>query len=968
MGITLVTGPANAGKAHVVMAAVRAHQARREEPLLIVPTRTDVEHYLRELAGGEVAMGVRVERFAGLIAEVLNRARLERQQLGALARERVIATLQAVGPDRGPGFVRALGELLGELQSLRVTPQRLASALEAGLGDGAEALGLDLAAVYGEYRRRLERLGRLDEEQQTLQALDRLREQPALWGSTPVLFYGFDDLTRQQLDAIETLGRVVDADVTVSLAYEPGRIALAGRAGTFQTLLPMAREHRMLPPRAEYYAAASRPALSHLERSLFEPSSRRVDPAGAIELIQGGGQRAELELIATRVSKLLAEGMAPHEIALVVRRPAASAALVGEVFADASIPFAMPLERPFGDTAVGGALIALLRCVPAPAGAGPPPGSAADLIAWLRAPGLLRRVALADGLERDVRRHGLRTAAQARARWEERHFPLETIDHLAAAQGRGPAALAERASRELAWLFMAPRRGTASVLGDAEMDEARALAGGRAALAELRELAVSDPAAAPASAAELARVLSTLEINSGQLPGPGRVAVLEPLQMRARRVRALFLSGLQEGDFPLRARPEPLLGEHDRTRIAKASGLRLGEREDTLAAERYLLYALLSRPEQRLVLSWHEADDDGGPVARSLFVEDVCDLFEESLSTSRASRGLGALDTGGARRPMEPPLDGRLSDERILSALRERPWSGTGIERWIGCPVAWFVERLLRPEAFEPDPEPLVRGGLAHLVLKETLEQLRAETGSARVTPPSLARARTLMNESLARAETDPRHRVSVTPERAVAIRRALQADLERYLEHAAGLQCALEPRELELAFGFDREEEDHGEPGELPAFELGGGVRLRGRIDRIDVGENGEAIVVDYKAKAASGREKWISERKLQVALYMLAAEQLLGLRVVGGLYQPLGGRDIRARGAVLADLGLAGDCVKTDPLAQDELDELLAEALDAARAAVEEAGRGRLEPRPESCSFGGRGCQYPTICRCER
>ena len=52
MPITLITGPANAGKAQVVMDAVRRHVAHGEEPLLVVPTRADAEHYLRELAGG----------------------------------------------------------------------------------------------------------------------------------------------------------------------------------------------------------------------------------------------------------------------------------------------------------------------------------------------------------------------------------------------------------------------------------------------------------------------------------------------------------------------------------------------------------------------------------------------------------------------------------------------------------------------------------------------------------------------------------------------------------------------------------------------------------------------------------------------------------------------------------------------------------------------------------------------------
>ena len=67
MPITLITGPANAGKAQVVLDAVRRDLAHGAEPLLVVPTRADVEHYLRELAGDGAAMGVRVERFDGLI-------------------------------------------------------------------------------------------------------------------------------------------------------------------------------------------------------------------------------------------------------------------------------------------------------------------------------------------------------------------------------------------------------------------------------------------------------------------------------------------------------------------------------------------------------------------------------------------------------------------------------------------------------------------------------------------------------------------------------------------------------------------------------------------------------------------------------------------------------------------------------------------------------------------------------------
>ena len=74
MPITLITGPANAGKAQVVLDAVRRDIAHGQEPLLIVPTRADAEHYLRELAGEGAAMGVRVQRFDGLIEEAVRRA------------------------------------------------------------------------------------------------------------------------------------------------------------------------------------------------------------------------------------------------------------------------------------------------------------------------------------------------------------------------------------------------------------------------------------------------------------------------------------------------------------------------------------------------------------------------------------------------------------------------------------------------------------------------------------------------------------------------------------------------------------------------------------------------------------------------------------------------------------------------------------------------------------------------------
>src|SRR5580704_13728080 len=106
--LALVTGPANAGKAQVLLDGVRAHVAHGEEPLLIVPTEADQARYRRELAEGGLALGVRVERFEGLMGEVLARSHNAQAPLSSLARERVLARLAGARP----GMAGALARLV----------------------------------------------------------------------------------------------------------------------------------------------------------------------------------------------------------------------------------------------------------------------------------------------------------------------------------------------------------------------------------------------------------------------------------------------------------------------------------------------------------------------------------------------------------------------------------------------------------------------------------------------------------------------------------------------------------------------------------------------------------------------------------------------------------------------------------------------------------------------------------------
>jgi ATP-dependent helicase/DNAse subunit B len=555
--LKLVTGPANAEKAKVVLDGYRAALRHGGEPLLVVPRFEDVERYRAELAASGVVFGTHVVRFAWLIEECARRGGVRGRPLGALARERVAASVVQAAPlvalarsASTRGFTAELLRLVDELEELRVTPQRLTQALRAWAGGDPGRLRYadEISALYAGYRRTLERLGRLDARLYEAAVLDALRENPAAWGDTPVFFYGFDDLQPLQRDTVETLA-ATGAHVMLSLAYEAGRMAFAGRATAFAELCRDGVEHIALKPRAEHYAPGSRAALHHLERGLFEFDEAQlfdpdpVDPGTAVTLLQGGGERAELELVAAEAARLIGEqAVAPEQIAVVLREPADHAALLSEIFGAFGVRVGLERTVAFGHTPLGRGLVGLARCAL-------PDGGAEDLIAYLRTPGLLAHPELADRLETRARQAGARSADAVRALWEEQHWTLDAIDRVRAALARGGAEPAERLASELQLLFTAPRRRAAQVLAGAEAQDVAVLRAGRRALDELATLARADRGLA-AEPAELAALLHDLQVFVGERPAAGLVTVAEPLSLRARRVRILFACGLQEGIFP----------------------------------------------------------------------------------------------------------------------------------------------------------------------------------------------------------------------------------------------------------------------------------------------------------------------------------------------------------------------------------------------------------------------------------
>src|SRR4051794_15567197 len=965
MSLTLVTGPANAAKAGHVLERLRA--VLHVEPLLVVPTAADVSHYGHELAAGGVVFGAEVLTFERLVREIGRVAGVTARPLGRVARERVVRAAIAEARLRrlarsaaAPGFAPAAGALFAELQRSLVEPARFTRALRAwGGADYAD----ELAALYAGYRRRLDALGRSDREGAAWAVLDALRAEPARWGTRPVFLYGFDELTRAQLDAIDTLARLAGAEVCVALPYEPGRHALAGSAATVQELTPLA-DVVALPERADHYAGPARPALHHLERHIFEGAAERVPPNGAVRLLEAGGERAEAEIVGAEVLELMRDGVAPEDIAVLVRGTG-GAELFAQVLRAYGIPVGHARRVPLARTRLGAGVLAGAR-------AALPGGRAADLLAWLRTPGMLlprpgasSPLSLgpeaADELDAWVRRKevaGAREAVAAlRARGSAGEAAAARLDALADAVAAGPEALLDALVAEADAIWAAPHVRRADVLAPDERDEARVAAELRAAAGELRGLANADPRLV-GGAEDLLEALGAVGGRQGDA-GEG-VLLADPLEIRARRFRAVFVCGLQDGEFPRRPVPEPFLDDDARRGLAAAAGLRLPLHEDVLDRERSLFYACVSRPQEGVFLSWRSSDEEGEPLVASPFLDDVRALFTDQLWAERGRRLLAEVtwapreaptprelqraQAAARSEPDPPPLPAPVS-EPVLAQLDARRTEGARqLETFAACGVRWLVEALLHPARVTPDPEPMRRGSRAHAVLETTLRRLLGKTGSARLTPASLPAALRALDEAL--------DGIQLEGARGAAARRTLEADLQRYLRHEAEYGAGMEPTHLEWTFG--REGDAHG-PLAL------GDLAVTGRVDRVDVGPGGEAIVRDYKGATAPPGAGWAEGGALQVALYMLAARELLGLEPAGGLYQALWSRDSRPRGLVRDDV--PGRYVSTDVVSEEELEAGLEAVRSRALETAAALRAGEVRACPERCS--PKGCAYPTICR---
>jgi ATP-dependent helicase/nuclease subunit B len=385
-----------------------------------------------------------------------------------------------------------------------------------------------------------------------------------------------------------------------------------------------------------------------------------------------------------------------------------------------------------------------------------------------------------------------------------------------------------------------------------------------------------------------------MQASSVRVPGQGhpRLSILGPVEAQLTRADVVILAGLNEGSWPGQPAPDPWLAPAIRARL----GLPGTARAQGLAAQDFLRAA--SAP--RVLITRSRRDASGPRLPSRLWLRLLAHAQRDGRLLHRRDDLVAlarALDGAAQPRPQPPPRP------NPPLALRPRKLSITEIDTLIADPFAFHAKHILKLRPLDPldqDPTAAMRGTLVHDVLERWID-----AGHGTIAQLDQIIAAELERE----AAHFPLLAAAWVPRMRVALRWAGAEILKR--EAAGWTQLVAEAK---------------------GGIDLDGGIRLSGRVDRIDRSEAGELLVVDYKTgkPPAKSRVRALQANQLALGLAMAAAGalvkngqplapgkpiaieywQLQGARAAAGtVHAPLDGKDpIDAAEHVAAAVAHAG------------------------------------------------------------
>lgn len=471
----------------------------------------------------------------------------------------------------------------------------------------------------------------------------------------------------------------------------------------------------------------------------------------------------------------------------------------------------------------------------------------------------------------------------------------------------------------------------------------------------------------------------------------------------------LFICGLNEGAVPSLTTRLPFTNSLENVRMGTRSLSEILHEEEyyfiaaLLSAENVFLSAPLADGEKLLLTSaffervkerssperWNTSDGDGKIQSRIISATKAGTTIDEG-TTCQALRFLdgsffldGILNRINMERFYRHGLpdssyDGILTGDAAIRALLseqfgpEHVYSPTSLETYAECPFRFFLKDIayLRElTEVEPSLSAADRGSMVHGILTTFYRRWHA-AGKGKVGPATIPEALDLMQAVI--DEERHRHPFESPLWEATGIQmkgcsHTGPGYFERFLQKEAEEETSpLVPTCFEFSFGMKRGSSDDpesvGDAVILQGLEGSEPLRIRGRIDRIDVCPDGFFLIYDYKTGSRHPKLKDIEAGKaLQLPLYLHAFEQLSGKRgVAAGYYQV---RKEINRNLTLCD-ETSGNFIISRPKKFQDLPGLLLRSHDFALEYIRRIRNGEF-PLPSDEECPNIYCEFRRICR---
>lgn len=411
------------------------------------------------------------------------------------------------------------------------------------------------------------------------------------------------------------------------------------------------------------------------------------------------------------------------------------------------------------------------------------------------------------------------------------------------------------------------------------------------------------------------------EMKVGMIPaGTDQVVVGDMERSRLKDIKVLFFAGVNEGSVPKDKSRGGILSEMDRELLLEQQvELAPTSRQETYI-QKFYIYLNLTKPSERLYLSWSLADADGNALRASWLISQVQQLFPEvpvrteaepdnperlvtpagsireltealkSMRVQTADRRQAALvQWYGEQKEWQQKLErlmdavcfanqesgiGRAVARALYGTLLEG--SVTRLEQFAACAYSHFLQYGLQLSERETcGLEAVDMGNVFHSALKYFSDAVEAGPYDWFHVPDEMRDQ--WMEEALERAMEDYADRV-------LSDRAQDQYILERVRRIGKRTAWAVLKQLQKGSFFPEETEVSFRNLEQLPSVTMilseDERMRLRGRIDRIDVcRENGQTYVrvIDYKS--GSTRFDLTSiyyGLQLQLVVYLNAAMEM--------------------------------------------------------------------------------------------